>query len=141
MAKLKLHEIESLSESNDFDRLAVPGGWLYRVWDSSYESGHSSLCFVPSPKAPHARDTRRLKLREGWTLKRNEITTFWMPQGKSEMECGITLSLHAAWYVAYHADKSFTQHTTLLEAHDSLIASGSESPFEVVTGSAKGVAS
>jgi major membrane immunogen (membrane-anchored lipoprotein) len=48
----------------------------------------------------------------------------------------VSLNLKTAWYVAYHADESFTQHATLLEAHDALVESGSPSPFEVVTGSA-----
>ena len=42
---------------------------------------------------------------------------------------------YAGWHViAWHADKSFTQHTTFMAAHNALIASGSPSPFEVVTG-------
>jgi hypothetical protein len=39
-------------------------------------------------------------------------------------------------WTAHHADGSETDHTSRLEAHDALIASGSESPFVAVTGPA-----
>ncbi len=61
MSKLKLHEFEQLSKTGTFDRVAVPGGWVYRVWDMSMDNGHVALCFVPNPRAPHVRDHRRLR--------------------------------------------------------------------------------
>ena len=137
MSKSKLHEVESLSQSNDFDRLAVPGGWLYRIWDSSLEDGHSALCFVPSPKAPHVRDARRLKVRDGWGVTQGKQHSLWWARDDGSDGLGtITLSLNTTRYIAYHADRSFTMHESLLEAHDALRASGSESPFVAVTGSA-----
>ena len=142
MSKSKLHEIESLSVNTDFDRLAVPGGWLYRIWDSSYDTGYAALCFVPSPKAPHVRDKRRLKLRAGCARVDDVIAPgerCWSPIKKHIDVTGwgaITQHLRIGGFRAHHADNSITEHATLLEAHDALIASGSESPFEVVTGPA-----
>ena len=136
MAKLKLHDIESLSASDDFDLVAVPGGWLFRVWDNSYESGHSSLCFVPSPRAPHVRDARRLKLREEWTQKPYESEDGWVTVWRDPNGFAAVVRHSAHSFTAIHADDSETDHATRLEAHDALIASGSESPFEVVTGPA-----
>lgn len=141
MSKSKLHEIESLSVNTDFDRLAVPGGWLYRIWDSSVEDGHSALCFVPSPRAPHVRDKRRLKLREGWSEIKDWVgeeddgALRYIDWGSFDADSSIGF-VPGLGYTACHADGSLTEHTTRIEAHDALIASGSESPFEVVTGPA-----
>jgi hypothetical protein len=115
----KPHDPEQLSKSNDSDRGAVASVWPY-------------------PRAPHYRDRRRLRLREGWKVAGDGIARWWYPKGKSYAEGAmpVSLNLKTAWYVAYHADESFTQHATLLEAHDALVESGSPSPFEVVTGAA-----
>jgi hypothetical protein len=97
-------------------RIAVPGGWIY--------SGATAV-FVPDPRAPHVRDARRLKLREGWSVTGDEFNL-----------AGISYDRAGQLWTAIHADGSETDHATRLEAHDALIASGSESPFEVVTGPA-----
>ena len=138
MSKLKPHESQWLSNHGTFDRVAVPGGWVYRVWDMSMDNGYVALCFVPNPRAPHARDRRRLKLRDGWEFTDFSATTSWFETGVGSWEnCVVRLFKDARWHViAWHADKSFTQHATLLEAHDALVESGSPSPFEVVKGSA-----
>lgn len=140
MNKLKLHEFESLSKSayGAFDRVAVPGGWVYRVWnfpsDADNDSGYAAMCFVPSPRAPHARDRRRLKLRDGVELYQiqGELVTLWRDP---DMVASIVRhSTHS--FTARHADGSETDHATRLEAHDALVESGSPSPFKVVKGSA-----
>jgi hypothetical protein len=143
MNKLKLHEFESLSKSayGTFDRVAVPGGWVYRVWnfpsDADNDSGYAALCFVPDPTAPHARDLRRLRIRDGWEFTDSSAITSWSETSRPQADCVVRLFKDARWHViAWHADKSFTQHATLLEAHDALVESGSPSPFEVVTGAA-----
>jgi hypothetical protein len=111
-------------------RIAVPGGWLY--------SGATAV-FVPDPRAPHVRDARRLGLIDGWEFDDlGSITTWYRKGGNKNTDAVIRLFKDSRWHViAWHADKSFTQHATLLEAHDALVASGSESPFAVATGSAK----
>jgi len=142
MSKLELHEFESLSKYGVFDRVAVPGGWLYRVWNlpsaSDNDTGYAALCFVPEPAAPHVRDHRRLRLRDGWEFDDSSATTSWFKTGSdSRTDCVVRLFKDARWHViAWHADKSFTQHATLLEAHCALWQSGSPSPFKVVKGSA-----
>jgi hypothetical protein len=77
---------------------------------------------------------RRLKLREGYDFD------FDVEESLLRYKCGddsvITEDRLARSFTAYHADGSETDHATRLEAHDSLIASGSESPFEAVTGPA-----
>ena len=105
-------------------RIAVPGGWLY--------SGATAV-FVPDPTAPHVRDDRRLKLREGCFSEEDDEdnTVVWSKIGQ---ECVVCEDRLARLFTAWHADDSFTQHGSLLEAHDALIASGSESPFVVVVG-------
>ena len=145
MSKSKLHEVESLSQNNVFDRLAVPGGWLYRVWNLSTsienDTGYAALCFVPSSKAPHVRDARRLKLREGWSEDRDWVgeedngTLRFIDWGSFDAQSSISFVPNLG-YTACHADGSVTDHTTRLEAHDALRASGSESPFVAVTGPA-----
>lgn len=89
-------------------------------------------------KAPHVRDDRRLGLIDGWEFDDSSAITTWFRKGANKnIDAVIRLFKDARWHViAWHADKSFTQHRTLLEAHDALIASGSESPFVVVTGPA-----
>jgi hypothetical protein len=109
--------------------MAVAGGWIY--------SSPSGVVFVPSPRAPHVRDRRRLRLRDGWEFNDSSATTSWCQADDPWSKGVIERSKDARWHViAWHADKSFTQHATFLEAHDALVESGSPSPFEVVTGSA-----
>ena len=81
-------------------------------------------------------DRRRLKLLPGWTFEDSGNTTTWYKEGKDPRHDGVMrVFKYAGWHViAWHADKSFTQHTTFMAAHNALIASGSPSPFEVVTG-------
>ena len=146
MSKNKLHETIPLSKYGEFDRMAVPGGWLYRVWDLRSDNengtGYAALCFVPSARAPHVRDNRRLKLRAGCARVDDVLAPgerCWSPIKKHIDVTGwgaITQHLRIGGFRAHHADNSITEHATLLEAHDALIASGSESPFEVVTGPA-----
>ena len=139
MSTSKLHEVEMLTKNNLFSRVAGPGGWVYRVWDFNFgdEAGYTALCFVPSPKAPHVRDARRLKVRDGWGVTQGKQHSLWWARDDGSDGFGtITLSLNTTRYIAYHADRSFTMHESLLEAHDALRASGSESPFVAVTGPA-----
>ena len=146
MSTIELHEVEFLTKNHIFDRSAVSGGWLYRIWNMSgsteNDTGYAALCFVPSPKAPHVRDDRRLKLRAGCARVDDVIAPgerCWSPIKKHIDVTGwgaITQHLRIGGFRAHHADNSITEHATLLEAHDALIASGSESPFEVVTGPA-----
>jgi hypothetical protein len=141
MSNLKPHESQWLSNHGVFDRLAVPGGWLYRVWKrssaSENDNGYAALCFVPDPTAPHVRDRRRLRLRDGWEFRETSETTVWFEASDDPWSKGvIERSKYARWQVtAWHADRSQTRHESLLEAHDALVESGSPSPFEVVTGS------
>jgi hypothetical protein len=138
MSKLKLHEFEQLSKTGTFDRVAVPGGWVYRVWNPSIvgdnDTGYAALCFVPSPRAPHARDRRRLRLLEGYTSISNGNFCHW----RTNLTCVVIMSESSQrpGVTAWHADGSQTRHDSLLEAHDALVESGSPSPFEVVTGAA-----
>lgn len=143
MSKNKLHETIPLSKHGEFDRMAVPGGWLYRVWNlrslDENDTGYAALCFVPSARAPHVRDDRRLKLRERWKTKaRENICVYYCPEDVADPHPNVAMSEDrlARSFTAYHADGSETDHATRLEAHDALIRSGSESPFEVVTGPA-----
>ena len=133
MSKLKLHGYEDLQPSGEFDRYAVPGGWLYRIMDTERWIP-IQLCFVPDPMAEHVRDRRRLRLRDGWEFNDSSATTSWFETGVGSWEnCVVRLFKDARWHViAWHADKSFTQHATLLEAHVALWQSGSPSPFKVV---------
>lgn len=145
MSKNKLHETIPLSKYGEFDRMAVPGGWLYRVWDLRSDdengTGYAALCFVPSARAPHVRDNRRLKLREGWSEIKDWVgeeddgALRYIDWGSFDADSSIGF-VPGLGYTACHADGSLTEHTTRIEAHDALIASGSESPFEVVTGPA-----
>jgi hypothetical protein len=139
MSKLKLHEFEPLPySSTSFDRVVVPGGWLYRLWNypsgMDNDTGYAALCFVPSPRAPHARDRRRLRLREGYASTSNGNFCHW----RTESTGGVIMSESSQrpGVTVWHADGSETDHATRLEAHDALVESGSPSPFEVVTGSA-----
>lgn len=124
---VKLHETELAGAGY---RMAVAGGWIY--------SSPSGVVFVPSPRSPHVRDLRRIRLRDGWEFTDFSATTSWFETGVGSWEnCVVRLFKDARWHViAWHADKSFTQHATLLEAHDALVESGSPSPFEVVKGAA-----
>ena len=109
-------------------RVGVPGGWIYE---------HGNV-FVPDPAAPHVRDDRRLKLREGYFMERPEDDNTllrYMRDTDGDVERAVILEDRLARsFVAYHDDDSWSDHSTLLEAHDALIASGSESPFVVVVG-------
>jgi hypothetical protein len=139
MAKLKLHEVEFLTESKLFSRVAVPGGWVYRIWDITFgdEAGYTALCFVPSPRAPHVRDARRLRLREGWKKQPYQVEDGWVTLWRNLGSQHVAMCEYSPGrFVAIHADGSETDHATRLEVHDALIASGSESPFAVVTGPA-----
>ena len=112
------------------NRTAVPGGWLYQ--DRYIEA---PPVFVPDPTAPHVRDTRRLKLRDGWKKQRYETDSGWVTLWRGPDGHYVALCEYSPGrFVAGHADGSETDHATRLEAHDALIASGSESPFEAVTG-------
>jgi hypothetical protein len=136
---INLHEIQKLSKCGDSHRVAVPGGWVYRVWSHSLndDTGYTALCFVPDPTASHVRDLRRLRIRDGWEFTDSSAITSWSETSRPQADCVVRLFKDARWHViAWHADKSFTQHATLLEAHDALVESGSPSPFEVVKGSA-----
>jgi hypothetical protein len=134
----KLHDPEFLTKNNAFSRLAVPGGWVYRVWDVSMDgdNGYAALCFVPSPRAPHARDRRRLRILESDSVCHEEDLKAGFAYFMLDDRAMIKESLHTGKFTAWHADGSQTRHDTLLEAHDALVESGSPSPFEVVTGSA-----
>jgi hypothetical protein len=118
----KPHDPDQLSKSNDSDRGAVASVWPY-------------------PRAPHVRDRRRLKLREGWTRDRvwagadNEGTLRFTIWSNPDMNSRIAF-VFGFGFTAYHADGSETDHATRLEAHDALVESGSPSPFEVVVGPA-----
>jgi hypothetical protein len=139
MSKLKLHEFEPLPySSTSFDRVVVPGGWLYRLWKrsstSDNDTGYAALCFAPDPTAPHVRDRRRLRLREGYASTSNGNFCHW----RTESTGGVVMSESSQrrGVTVWHADGSETDHATRLEAHDALVDSGSPSPFEVVTGAA-----
>jgi hypothetical protein len=47
------------SVADDTERLAVRGGWLYRVRGSSASNSSVALCFVPDAKARHMRELSR----------------------------------------------------------------------------------
>jgi hypothetical protein len=113
----KPHDPDQLSKSNDSDRGAVASVWPY-------------------PRAPHYRDRRRLRILESDSVYHEEDLKAGCAYFMLGNRIMIKESLYTGKFTAWHADKSFTQHTTLLEAHDALVESGSPSPFEVVTGSA-----
>jgi len=139
MSKLKLHEFEALPDSStSFDRVAVPGGWVYRVWDVSpdNDNAYAALCFVPSPRAPHARDRRRLRIRESDNVYHEKDLKAGCAYFMLDERAMLEESLHTGKFTAWHADGSQTRHDSLLEAHCALVESGSPSPFEVVTGPA-----
>lgn len=86
-------------------------------------------------KAPHVRDPRRLKLRDGWKRHPYEVEDGWVTLWRNLDSQHVALCEYSpGLFVAFHADGSETDHATRLEAHDALIASGSESPFVVVVG-------
>jgi hypothetical protein len=129
MPKVKFNTLQEL-EGYGWRR-AVAGGWVYIETLPGNEG--IAAAFVPSPQALHVRDTRRLRLREGYEPHdSNGIVTVW--QNKLTLKSSISECFARALVIAFHADGSETDHATRLEAHDALIASGSESPFEVVTG-------
>ena len=141
MNKLKLHEFEALpNSSTSFDRVAVPGGWLYRLWNypsgMDNDNGYAALCFVPSPRAPHARDRRRLRIRESDSVYHEEDLKSGSAYFMLDDRAMIKESLYTGKFTAWHADGSQTRHDSLLEAHDALVESGSPSPFDVVKGAA-----
>ena len=138
MSKLKLHQSEPLTKNNAFTRVAVPGGWLYRVWDVSMDgdTGYTALCFVPDPTAPHVHDHRRLRIRESDSVYHEEDLKSGSAYFMLDERAMIKESLYTGKFTAWHADGSQTRHDSLLEAHDALVESGSPSPFEVVTGAA-----
>ncbi|KKL18483.1 hypothetical protein LCGC14_2475060, partial [marine sediment metagenome] len=47
------HDWESLN--SETDRLAVPGGWLYRTAICDEDGNSVALCFVPDAGAPHVK--------------------------------------------------------------------------------------
>jgi hypothetical protein len=134
MEDVWLLDTEGVRTGSTTTRIAIPGGWLY--------TGGQVAQFVPDPAALHVRDTRRLKLREGCQLVKDVPDTdhvVWsrIAKGIDVVGWGAVVSnLRIGTFTAYHADRSETDHATRLEAHDALIASGSESPFEAVTGPA-----
>ena len=81
-------------------------------------------------------DARRLKLREGWTQKPDGDEDGWVTVWRGPDGLSVMVRHSACSFTAIHADGSETDHATRIEAHDSLIASGSDSPFAVVTGPA-----
>lgn len=117
-------------------RFRVDGGWIYHAFGGPV--------FVPEFEAgelvatEHVRDDRRLKLREGYFLQFDESDNTllrYMRDTDGDVDRAVVLEDRLARsFVAYHDDDSWSDHSTLLEAHDALIASGSESPFEVVVG-------
>lgn len=141
----KIHEYETTGNSDVPERLAVPGGWHYLTYASHrtwLPDGHAvdeiapvAAVFVPDPNAPHVRDDRRLKRREGWKIAAHgDQAVAWRPIVGTHDDWAI-IQFHASGRcVAQHGDKSESEHSTLLEAHDALIASESQSPFEVVVG-------
>ena len=139
MPKVKFNTLQEL-EGYGWRR-AVAGGWVYIETLPGNEG--IAAAFVPSPRALHVRDTRRLKLREGWSEKWDELLAIDNVTEIGQHFCWLRDRDEAAYiafcparnvYTACHDDGSETDHSTRLEAHDALIASGSESPFEVVTG-------
>ena len=134
MSKNTLHDVVKLSRYDAFDRMAVPGGWLYRV--SSASDGYAALSFVPDPNAPHVRDDRRLKWRDGFGGVPMRKASGERYIRESDDRTIIQQNFSTGTFTAFHADWSFTRHASLLEAHDALIVSGSESPFVTVTGPA-----
>lgn len=140
MSKIELHEVEFLTENNILSRVAVPGGWMYRVWDiivnPSEDTAYAALCFVPDPNAPHVRDDRRLKWRDGFRGVPMRKASGERYIRESDDRTIIQQNFSTGTFTAFHADWSFTRHASLLEAHDALIVSGSESPFVAVTGPA-----
>ena len=123
-----LLDTEGVRTGSTTTRIAIPGGWLY--------AGGQVAQFVPDPTAPHVRDTRRLKLRDEWAEKPYESEDGWVTVWRDPNGFAAVVRHSAHSFTAYHADGSETDHATRLEAHDALIASGSESPFVVVTGPA-----
>jgi hypothetical protein len=113
----KPHDPEFLTKNNVFNRLAVASVWPY-------------------PRAPHARDRRRLRIRESDSVYHEEDLKAGCAYFMLDDRAMIKESLHTDKFTAWHADGSQTRHDSLLEAHDALVESGSPSPFEVVTGSA-----
>jgi hypothetical protein len=128
-----LHTVEKLNRCGY--RRAVVGGWVY-VESAGVEHPPLAAVFVPDPTADHVRDARRLKLREEWTQKPYESDDGWVTVWRDPNGFAAVVRHSAHSFTAIHADDSETDHATRLEAHDALIASGSESPFEVVTGPA-----
>ena len=122
---VKLHETELAGAGY---RMAVAGGWIY--------SSPSGVVFVPSPRAPHARDRRRLRIRESDSVYHEEDLKSGSAYFMLDERAMIKESLYTGKFTAWHADGSQTRHDSLLEAHDALVESGSPSPFEVVKGSA-----
>lgn len=119
--------------SENVTRMNVEGGWIYHAFGAAV--------FVPEFEAgelvatEHVRDDRRLKLREGWFSEFDDKDSTLLHFKISQTgEFGITEDRLARTFTAVHADGSETDHATRLEAHDALIASGSESPFVAVVG-------
>ena len=134
MSKNTLHDVVKLSRYDAFDRMAVPGGWLYRV--SSASDGYAALSFVPDLTAPHVRDARRLKLRDGFDIETDLEKRVEYYVRELDDTALIYYTSATGLFTAWHGDKSITEHASLLEAHDALVESGSESPFVAVTGPA-----
>lgn len=109
-------------------RIAVPGGWIY--------SGATAV-FVPDPAAPHVRDDRRLKLREGFDIETDIEKRVEYYVRESDDIALIYYTFATGLFTAWRDDKSITEHASLLEAHDALVESGSDSPFVTLTGPAK----
>jgi hypothetical protein len=140
MTYLQEHDGESWKRRGSIEgaaRFRVDGGWIYHAFGGPV--------FVPEFEAgelvttEHVRDDRRLKLREGWKTKNGEnLCVYHCPKGVVEPHPHTSISEDrlARSFTAVHSDGSETDHATRLEAHDALIASGSESPFAVVTGPA-----
>ena len=137
MSIVPLHHHETLPYNlTQWDRVAVPNGWLYRLSDTKTISfgRYAAICFVPDPTAWHVilAETTRVRLDDGCKVEETESTIVWK-QDSSDIP--IVTLYKAAWvYVARHSDGSMSEHKNLLAAVGALRKSRSEAPFVVLTG-------
>ena len=140
----KSNEVMDLEAALSFEQLttahyAADLVAIVQLCGGDVEDGPSAAreCVERALAERAARDARRLKLREGCKSQSavDGEALWFLPTGPAVL----ALCLPTGVFTAIHADGSETDHATRLEAHDALIASGSESPFEVVTGPAVSV--